>query len=338
MNSIAKRLTVGIASLLLHASLPADTETPLTIATASPAGVYHVVGRALCRTLSTPCRAQPSDGSSANLRALRRGELAFALAQSDLHQYATQGIEGFRQAGADTALRSVFSLHSEPFTLVVRRDADIASFEDLQRRSVNIGNPGSGQRSTMLRLMDARGWSRSTFRQVHDLPADQQSMELCHGNIEAMVYTVGHPNSSVAQAIRLCNAEIVDVSGNTIDLLVNAYHYFSYATIPAGLYGPDQPEVHTFGVKATLVTRADVDADQVYRLVSEVFGAFTRFKATHPALGVLTPQVMIEEGLSAPLHDGALRYYRERGWVHDEALLPVRHEIRRGAALASMAN
>lgn len=321
MKTTVRRLAIGMASLLLCLALSAHAEAPLTIATASPAGVYHVVGRALCRAIDTPCRAQPSDGSSANLRALRRDELKFALAQSDLHQYAVQGIEGFRHIGPDTSLRSVFSLHSEPFTLVVRRDAGIRSFEDLEQRSVNIGNPGSGQRGTMLRLMDARGWSRSNFRQVHDLPADQQSMELCHGNIDAMVYTVGHPNPSVDQAIRLCNAEIIDVRGDTVDLLVNAYPYFTLATIPGGLYGPDQPAVHTFGVKATLVTRADTDADLVYRVVSDIFAEFLRFKAAHPALGTLTPQAMIREGLSAPLHEGALRYYREQGWLQDGVLV-----------------
>ena len=318
MNITPRRLAIALASLLLSLPLAANAETPLTIATASPAGVYHVVGRALCRALDTPCRATPSDGSSANLRALRRGELMFALAQSDLHQYAAQGIEGFREAGPDTSLRSIFSLHSEPFTLVVRRRADIKGFEDLHRRSVNIGNPGSGQRGTMLRLMDARGWTRSDFRQVHDLPADQQAMELCHGNIDAMVYTVGHPNDSVAQAIRLCDAEIVDVEGSFVDLMVNAFPYFTRASIPAGLYGPEQEAVNTFGVRATLVTTQQTDPALVYRLVASVFDDFARFQSTHPALAELSPQAMIRDGLSAPLHEGAMRYYRERGWLPAE--------------------
>ncbi|SDO90372.1 hypothetical protein SAMN04487957_11522 [Halomonas shengliensis] len=318
MNITPRRLAIALASLLLSLPLAANAETPLTIATASPSGVYHVVGRALCRALDTPCRATPSDGSSANLRALRRGELMFALAQSDLHQYAAQGIEGFREAGPDTALRSIFSLHSEPFTLVVRRRADIKGFEDLHRRSVNIGNPGSGQRGTMLRLMDARGWTRSDFRQVHDLPADQQAMELCHGNIDAMVYTVGHPNDSVAQAIRLCDAEIVDVEGSFVDLMVNAFPYFTRASIPAGLYGPEQKAVTTFGVRATLVTTHQTDPALVYRLVASVFDDFARFQSTHPALAELSPQAMIRDGLSAPLHAGAMRYYRERGWLPAE--------------------
>jgi len=333
MNPSARLLAVGLTCLSLWLSPSTQAaDDPLIIATASPAGVYHVVGRALCRAVEMPCRAQPGDGSSANLHALRRGELPFAIAQSDLHQYATLGTEGFHTDGPDTSLRSVFSLHGEPFTLVVRRDSGIRDFEDLEQRSVNIGNPGSGQRGTMLRLMDARGWSRTNFRQLHDLPADQQSMELCHGNIEAMVYTVGHPNASVAKAIRLCNAEIVDVKGMFVDLLVDAYPYFARVSIPGGLYGPDQRAVATFGVKATLVTTADTDPALVYHLVARVFADFPRFQAAHPALAELTPRAMIREGLSAPLHEGALRYYREQGWIEREDEAQERHWQRRQSA------
>lgn len=231
MKRSAGLLAIGLTSLFLWAPPAAQADTPLTIATASPAGVYHLAGR-----------------------------------------------------------------------------------------SVNIGNPGSGQRGTMLRLMDARGWSRSSFRLVNDLPADQQAMELCHGNIDAMVYTVGHPNESVAQAIRLCNAVLVDVEGPAIDLLIKAYPFFSRTRIAGGLYGPDQPAVRTFGVRATLVASADTDPAIIYRLVAGVFENLQRFKAYHPAFGTLTPQSMIEEGLSAPLHEGALRYYREQGWIDDGAM------------------
>lgn len=293
----------------------AVSQERIAINTASPGGVYHVAGRAICRVMDQTCVAEPSDGSGANLQALRRGDISFALAQSDLHYYATSGTEGFREEGPDTSLRSVFSLHNEPFTLVVRRDSGIQGLDDIIQRRVNIGNPGSGQRGTMLRLMDAKSWSRSDFRMINDLPADQQAMELCHGNIDAMVYTVGHPNDSVAQAIRLCNAALVDVQGDIVDLLVAAYPFFTPASIPGGLYGPDQPAVRTFGVKATLVTSADTDPETVYRLVAGVFGNFERFRAHHPAFGTLTPAGMIKDGLTAPLHEGALRYYREQGWL-----------------------
>ncbi len=143
-------------------------------------------------------------------------------------------------------------------------------------------------------------------------------MELCHGNIDAMVYTVGHPNDSVAQAIRLCNASLVDVQGDFVDRLVGAYPFFTPAWIAGGLYGPDQPAVRNFGVNTTLVTTADPDL--IYRLVASVFDNFQRFKAYHPAFGMLTPQEMFQEGLTAPLHEGALRYYREQGWLEDAGI------------------
>ncbi|QTF91600.1 TAXI family TRAP transporter solute-binding subunit [Halomonas sp. BM-2019] len=320
MKTPAGLLAIGLVSLFLWNPPSAQADETLIIGTASPAGVYHLAGRALCRTIDLPCRAQPSDGSVANLRALRSGELGIALAQSDIHYYAANGREGFQEVGPDPDLRSVFSLHSEPFTLVARREAGIRHLDDLAGRSVNIGNPGSGQRGTMLRLMDARGWTPSSFRLVNELPADQQAMELCHGNIDAMVYTVGHPNDSVAQAIRLCNAVLVDVEGPAIDLLVAAFPFFSRAWIAGGLYAPDQPAVRTFGVRATLVASADTDPEIIYRLVAGVFENFQRFKAYHPAFGTLTAESMIEEGLSAPLHEGALRYYREQGWVADETV------------------
>lgn len=313
---------LGLGSITLFAAPITHAQDPeLIIGTASPAGVYHQAGRAICRVVDLPCRAEPSDGSIANLQALRDGQLGIAFAQSDIHYYAFSGTEAFQQAGPDPKLRSLFSLHSEPFTLVVRREAGIHSLDDLEAHSVNIGNPGSGQRGTMLRLMEAKGWSFGSFRLVNDLHADQQAMELCHGNVDAMVYTVGHPNDSIAQAIRLCNAALINVEGPVVDMLVSTFPFFSRAWIAGGLYGKDQTPVRTFGVRATLVASADTDPDLVYRLVAGVFDNLLRFKAHHPSLGTLTPPGMIQSGLIAPLHEGALRYYREQGWVDESGRL-----------------
>lgn len=322
---LRRSLLSGLILFFLAWLLPnsALSDEGITIHTANPAGVYHLAGRAICRLVDIPCMAEPSDGSIANLHALQRGEISLAFAQSDIHHYAAKGTEGFINSGPNDSLRSVFSLHNEPFTLVVRRDAGIQSFDDIAQRSVNIGNPGSGQRGTMLRLMDARGWSLSDYRLVNDLPADQQSMELCHGNIDAMVYTVGHPNESVAQAIKLCNATLVDVEGVFVDRLVDAYPFFTPAMIAGGLYGPDQQAVRTFGVKATLVASANTDPDLVYQLVASIFNNFERFKAYHPAFSTLSPEEMIQEGLTAPLHEGALRYYREQGWLEEGSSMPT---------------
>lgn len=296
----------------------------LIIGTASRAGVYYQVGRSLCRLLNDPgeehrqgCEPRVTDGSIANLHSLRSGAIDIGVVQSDWQYHAVQGSGPFRDAGPDPALRALFSVHGEPFTLVARNDAGIRQLDDLVGKRVNIGNPGSGQRATMEVLMGAKEWNRATFALANELPAGQQSLALCHDRVQAMVYTVGHPNPSVEQAVRLCDARLIEVSDATIDALVDDNPYYAYMDIPGGLYAGNPEPVRTFGVRATVVTSSDLDEDQAYRVVRVLFEHLDTFRALHPAFAALEPETMIRDGLSAPLHPGAERYYRERGWLND---------------------
>lgn len=317
-------LRAGLLLLLLALALPSTPTVradELAIGTASRAGVYYQVGRTLCRLINAEstsdltCQPRITDGSIANLRALRDGELLLAVVQSDWQYHAVQGSGPFADAGPDSELRALFSVHGEPFTVVARTDAGIDHFDDLPGKRVNIGNPGSGQRATMETVLDAMGWDAKTFALVDELPADQQSLALCHDKVQAMVYTVGHPNPSIRQATELCDARIIEVRNSAIDRLVDDNPYYAYTRVPGGLY-PNNPEpVTTFGVKATLVTSSRLDADQVHELVRIVFDNLDGFRQSHPAFATLSPEVMITDGLSAPLHEGAMRYYAEQGWL-----------------------
>jgi TRAP transporter TAXI family solute receptor len=210
-------------------------------------------------------------------------------------------------------LRALFSVHGEPFTVVARRDSGIGELDDLKGKRVNIGNPGSGQRATMEVVMRAKGWTKGDFALAEELPASQQSLALCHNRVQAMVYTVGHPNPSVGKAVGLCDAIIVGVGGPAIDKLVADNPFYALATIPGGMYAGNPDPVRTFGVKATVVSSAEVDADLVYAVVKVVFDNLDKFRKMHPAFGTLAPSAMVKEGLSAPLHEGAVRYFKERG-------------------------
>jgi TRAP transporter TAXI family solute receptor len=162
-------------------------------------------------------------------------------------------------------------------------------------------------------VMQAKGWEIGDFSLAEQLTASEQSLALCHDRIQAMVYTVGHPNPSVSKAVGLCNALLVEVSGPEIDRLVKDNPYYAYTTIPGGVYHNNPDPVITFGVKATVVTSANVDADVVYTVVKSLFDGLDEFRQMHPAWGGLSAQTMVVDGLSAPLHDGALRYYSEVG-------------------------
>ena len=310
-------LVAAVVSLVAAPRLQADE---IFVGTGSRSGVYLHIGRAICGLVNREtarhgltCAAPPSAGSIANLENIRAGDLDFGVVQSDWQYFAYTGLSRFADAGADKDRRSLFSVHGEPFTLVARRDAGIAQLDDLVGKRVNIGNPGSGQRATMELVMAAKGWDKGSFALANELPASQQSLALCHDRVQAMVYTVGHPNPSVRQASDLCEAVIVDVKDAAIDKLVDEYPFYSYVRIPGGLYAANPEPVTTFGVKATVVSSANEDAGVVYELVKAVFDNLEVFKKFHPAFSRLTPEIMVREGLSAPLHDGAVRYFKEKG-------------------------
>ena len=292
----------------------------IIIGTGSGAGVYFQVGRAICRLVNTgtdqhglTCQSLSTPGSIYNLENLRNGNLQLGVVQSDWQYHAYHGTSKFQDAGPDKELRALFSVHDEPFTVVARRDANINTFDDLEGKRVNIGNPGSGQRGTMEVLMAAKGWDQSIFSLANALPASQQSLALCHNRVQAMVYVVGHPNPSVAQAVRLCQAVIVPVTGPAVDKLLSENPFYARIQVPGGIY-PGNPEpVPTFGVKATVVASTKLDPDIVYTIVKTVFENLDEMKKLHPAFRTLDKTKMVSDGLSAPLHEGAIRYYQEQG-------------------------
>lgn len=312
--------SIGFLAVLTAVIAGPASAAEVFVGTGSTAGVYYQVGRAICRLLNAQtarhgltCEALPTAGSIYNLTNVRAGRLHLGVAQSDWQYHAVQGTSAFEGIGPDPDLRALFSVHSEPFTVVARRDAGIRRFEDLKGKRVNIGNPGSGQRATMEVVMRAEGWTPSVFSLANELPASEQSLALCQDRVQAIIYTVGHPNASVGQAAGLCDAVIVEVKSPAIDRLVGENPFYVYTEIPGGVYSGNPEPVVTFGVNATVVSSTKVDADTIYTVVKTVFDGLDRFKKMHPAFGGLEAGRMIRDGLSAPLHEGALRYYRERG-------------------------
>lgn len=209
----------------------------------------------------------------------------------------------------------MFSVHPEPFTVVARADSGIKSFEDLKGKRVNIGNPGSGQRGTMEVLMDQYGWTTKDFKLASELKAAEQSKALCDNKIDAMVYVVGHPSGAIQEATTSCESNIVQVASPQVDKLLSDASYYRTATVPGGMYKGNPDDVQTFGVGATFVSSTAVPEDVVYNIVKAVFENFDNFRKLHPAFANLKKEEMVKDGLSAPLHPGALKYYKEVGLI-----------------------
>jgi TRAP transporter TAXI family solute receptor len=316
------KLTAALLAAGVAYSPAAFAEEFITIGTGGVTGVYYPTGGAICRLVNkgrkahgVRCSVESTGGSVYNINTIREGELEFGVAQSDWQYHAYNGTSKFKDKGKFEDLRAVFSVHPEPFTVVARADAGIKNVQDLKGKRVNIGNPGSGQRGTMEVLMDALGWKTSDLAQATELKAAEQSAALCDNQIDAMVYTVGHPSGSIQEATTACDSVLVTVDGAAVEKLIADNSYYRSATIPGGMYRGNGDDTMTFGVGATFVTSAKVSEDTVYTLVKSVFENFDAFKKLHPAFANLKPEEMATAGLSAPLHAGAAKYYKEKGWV-----------------------
>lgn len=328
-NLIAVVFSAGLLwAGLLSGSAVAAEKTFISIGTGGPTGVYFVVGNSVCRLVHKEaaegrkagrkhgirCAAPSTAGSNYNIGQIGAGELDFGVAQSDWQYHASNGSSKW-EGNKQDKLRAVFSVHPEPFHIIVGKDSGINSWDELSGKRVNIGNPGSGQRGTMEVLMAAHGTTVDDFKVATELTSSEQSTALCDGKIDAYGYTVGVPNSGVAVATDGCGARIINLNSSVEKGLVDANPFYAFATIPTGTYSTSSSDVTTFGVKATFVSSTDTPDDVVYEVVRAVFENIEDFRKLHPAFSNLSYEQMITDGLSAPLHAGALRYYKEQGWM-----------------------
>jgi uncharacterized protein len=312
-----------LAAMTAFGSAPAAAQQKfMTIGTGGVTGVYYAAGGAICRLVNKDrakhnirCSVESTGGSVFNVNTIKAGELDMGFVQSDVQFNGLKGVGQFKDSGAYPDLRAVFSVHPEPFTVVGRKEANATRFEDFKGKRFNVGNPGSGTRASMDELLGALGWKISDFSLASELKADEHGPALCDGKIDGFFYAVGHPSANIQDPTTTCGAKLVSISGPAIDKLMAGKPYYAKATIPAGLYPNNPQPTETYGVLATVVASSKTPTETVYQVVKAVFDNFEEFKKLHPALANLKAEDMVKAGNSAPLHEGASRYYKEKGWL-----------------------
>ncbi|MBU1001097.1 MAG: TAXI family TRAP transporter solute-binding subunit [Proteobacteria bacterium] len=324
MRRTLSLVAVMILGLALCGFAPAPAQakaTFVTIGTGGITGVYYPTGGAIARMVNNKkdeygirCTVESTGGSVFNVNAVMAGDLEFGVVQSDRQYQAING-QAEWEGQPQKKLRAVFSLHPETVTLVAAEDAGIVNIADVKGKVINIGNPGSGQRQNSIDALEAAGINFETDITAEGIKAAEAPGLLQDGRIDAFFYTVGHPNGSMKEATAgVRKVRFVAVTGPGVDKLVKAKPYYAKAAVPMSNYpsAVNKEDVMTFGVKATLVTSADVPDEIVYAITKEVFENLEAFKKLHPAYAVLTKEHMLE-GLSAPIHPGAMKYFKEAG-------------------------
>ncbi len=320
--SLAWLVAAGVGILpAIAQDATTDQTRYLVVGTAPVAGHYYPTGGALCRLINAHraehglrCLVEATAGAEENLTRLKSGDLAFALVPSDWQYHAYQSGLGTGDDQPFADLRAVLSLQALTFTLLAAPDSEVETLADLEGKRINLGPPNTPWRSTGEFLISALGLSPDDFAEIAGLDDDEQAESLCNGRIDALLMPASHPSGPVAQATEACGARLVGVNGEAVDRLLGEWTFYAPAVIPGGLYANNPDPVPSFGLRATLVTTDSISADTVYQVSKQIFEGLEDLRAQHAVFAGLNVEDMISAGISAPLHEGALRYFQERGW------------------------
>ena len=314
--------------VFIFSSIPIEAQaksTFVTIGTGGVTGVYYVVGGAVGKIVNQKkdvynlrVTVESTGGSVFNVNAVMAGDLEFGVVQSDRQFQAVKGEKEWKDLGPQKDLRAICSFHPESVVLIAGDDTGIEKFADLKGKHVNIGNPGSGQRGNSIDAFEACGINWEKDLRAEGLKADESAKMLNDGRIDAFFYTVGHPNGSIKEATSGGSRKVhfVPIEGKCIDDLIAKYPYYAKAYIPVKHYAMarNKEDSPTFAVKATFCTSAKVSDDVVYAITKAIFDNLEELKGLHPAFEMLKKEEMLQ-ALSAPIHPGALKYYKEAGLI-----------------------
>ena len=316
-------LTLAVGVLLGAGGVPGSAHAKTTfvaIGTGDVTGVYYPTGGAIAKLINNKrneygirATIESTPGSVFNINAVMSRDIEFGVVQSDRQYQAVHGLAEWKSKGPQNELRAVFSIHPESVTLVATVDSNILHIRDLKGKRVNIGNIGSGQRQNAIDALKAVGIDYNRDLVAEGVKAAEAPTLLQDGRIDAFFYTVGHPSVAIKEATD-GKRKVRFVTIDNVDKLLSDFPFYAKSVVPIGVYPSvvNTTDVVTFGVKATLVTSARVPERIVYVIAKEIFENFDTFKELHPAYQVMTRQGMLE-GLSAPIHPGAMKYYKEAG-------------------------
>jgi TRAP transporter TAXI family solute receptor len=309
----------------------------VSLGTGGVTGVYYPTGGSLCRIVNAfrsthglRCVLEATQGSVSNITRVLNHTLDLGIAQSNwIFLYYNQPLLNVDNSvgqvfntGANPQeikpleakeLRTLLVLYPEYFTVIVPKNSDIYQFDDIKGKRISMGVAGSSLRATMTELLIKKGWHKSDFKQILNLEASEQASALCEGRIDVMIYTVGHPSGAAREATQDCDSRLIAVSGSAIQALLAENSYFRWAKIPGALYKGNIKSVETFAVNATLFTSTALSNQAAYSLVKATFEQFNEFRSLHPAFTRLDPEQMVKGPFAAPLHEGAVRYFKEIG-------------------------
>lgn len=305
------------------------------IATGPTGGTYFPVGALLAGAVSNPPGSRPcgeggncgvpgliavtltTQGSVENVDLMADGGVESGFVQADIAFQAYSGKGRFAKTGPVAKLRAIANLYPESLHVVVRRDAGVDRIGELKGRRVSIGPAESGSAAAALLLLKAYGLNARSVKLSWEDPfvaADGVRA----GTLDALILVGGAPMLAISELAQDTPIALLPIEGPQSERLLRDNPFFSRRALAADVY-PNVPALSTLAVGAQWITTSEIDADLVYELTRALWHVNTRRLLDRGPPNA--KQIRLEtalSGVSIPLHEGALRYYREAGLIDDQ--------------------
>ncbi len=309
-------IVLTVAALLTGCS--SQTLNRLRFGVAGEGGVYHAFGQQFAalenETSNGTVEEKTTAGSAANLRLLMGDYLQLAIAQADLAQDAENRTGIFAEEEGEGSFSAVAALYTEACQVVVRADSGIETIEDLQGKTVSIGEEESGSEQNAKQILAAYGLSDQLVNCLN-LNYIDAAAQLKAGKIDALFVTSGAPFEMLTGLAEECEVRLLPIDGAAAQRLLSLSEAYQSTVVPAGTYPGQDADVQTVGVKALLLVNDAVPAKQVQQLTQLLF---TGREGLEEQLGIaLDAEADAVEGVGVPFHAGAAAYYKTVGITVD---------------------
>ncbi|MFC3210268.1 TAXI family TRAP transporter solute-binding subunit [Planomicrobium okeanokoites] len=283
----------------------------VTIATGGASGPYNIIGTTLADTYSKTydinSRTQTTGASVENVNLIKEDKIEMAFTMSDVVSQAVEGTEGFEEP--TDKISQIAALYPNYVQIVTTADSGIETFEDLRGKRIAVGDQNSGVEVNARTLLEGHGITYDDI-EVDYLGYAEAADGLRAGQIDAAFLTSGLPNASLLELSQSLDIRMVSIDPADVEKIAEDKSYFVALEIPADTYGNEEA-IPTAAIMNALIVKSDMSDDDVYKLTKTFFENLDTLENSHQAASDISLEAA-QEGLVAPLHPGAERYYSEQ--------------------------
>ncbi|NNK96123.1 MAG: TAXI family TRAP transporter solute-binding subunit [Desulfobacterales bacterium] len=255
--------------------------------------------------------AEETKGYVANVKLLNKGDLEASMATtlSSFGAYKATGIYKGDQPGQILSWLSIAPVAMHVITL---DDGSVKTLSDLKGKRVGMGQPGGVSMLDADALMEQLGLTQGKDFKDFRVRLGNMADMLADGNLDAAIWNGSFPLPPVIKLTAQHKVNLLPISDDFYNKLREKYPPYFRISIPAGTYKGIDTDTPSYGLGNALIIHAKVPEDLVYEMTKAIMTNLDRLKAVHPAFGRVNENTILN-GFGAPLHPGALRYYREVG-------------------------